>query len=118
MGLDGVAAGRYIELQSGRKLLNHSAMKRLSLLFSFLIGLALSGSSTAEGKNSYTIGLIAKSQSNPVFQAARVGAEQAAKELGAKTEYQSRSIGERRTMRTRKNRRRHSSNWCSLEPTV
>ena len=33
---------------------------------------------------SYTIGLIAKSQGNPVFQAARVGAMDAAKELGAK----------------------------------
>lgn len=32
----------------------------------------------------YTIGLVAKSQGNPVFQAARVGAEQAAKDLGAK----------------------------------
>jgi ribose transport system substrate-binding protein len=33
---------------------------------------------------SYVFGLVAKSQGNPVFQAARVGAEQAAKELGAK----------------------------------
>jgi len=32
----------------------------------------------------YKIGLIAKSESNPVFQAAKVGAEDAAKELGAK----------------------------------
>ncbi len=31
-----------------------------------------------------TIGLVAKSQGNPVFQAARVGAEDAARELGAK----------------------------------
>ncbi len=31
-----------------------------------------------------TIGLVAKAQSNPVFQAARVGAEDAARELGAK----------------------------------
>jgi ribose transport system substrate-binding protein len=38
----------------------------------------------AEPKKSYTIGLVAKSQGNPVFQAARVGAEAAAKELGAK----------------------------------
>lgn len=35
-------------------------------------------------KKEYKIGLIAKSESNPVFQAARVGAEDAAKELGAK----------------------------------
>jgi ribose transport system substrate-binding protein len=33
---------------------------------------------------SYTFGLIAKSQGNPVFQAARVGANDAAKELGKK----------------------------------
>src|SRR3954471_2149991 len=37
-----------------------------------------------QSKKSYTFGLVAKSQSNPVFQAARVGAEQAAKDLGAK----------------------------------
>src|SRR6266850_8035900 len=38
----------------------------------------------AQGKKTYTFGLVAKSQNNPVFQAARVGAEQAAKELGAR----------------------------------
>src|SRR4051794_16261405 len=38
----------------------------------------------AQTKKSYTIGLVAKSQGNPVFQAARVGANDAAKELGAK----------------------------------
>jgi ribose transport system substrate-binding protein len=38
----------------------------------------------AESKKSYTLGLVAKSQSNPVFQAARTGAEQAAKDFGAK----------------------------------
>jgi ribose transport system substrate-binding protein len=38
----------------------------------------------AQGKKSYVIGLVAKSQGNPVFQAARVGAEQAARELGQK----------------------------------
>ena len=38
----------------------------------------------AAQKKSYTIGLVAKSQGNPVFQAARVGATDAAKELGAK----------------------------------
>src|SRR5438105_11149036 len=35
-------------------------------------------------KKSYTIGLVAKSQSNPVFQAARVGALDAARDLGKK----------------------------------
>ncbi len=38
----------------------------------------------ADPGKSYTIGLVAKSQGNPVFQAARVGAMDAAKELGAK----------------------------------
>src|SRR2546429_9489684 len=35
-------------------------------------------------KKSYTIGLVAKSQSNPVFQAARIGATDAARDLGRK----------------------------------
>lgn len=38
----------------------------------------------AHAQRALTIGLVAKSQGNPVFQAARVGAEDAAKELGAK----------------------------------
>jgi ribose transport system substrate-binding protein len=38
----------------------------------------------AQTRKSYTFGLVAKSQGNPVFQAARAGAEAAAKELGAK----------------------------------
>jgi ribose transport system substrate-binding protein len=45
------------------------------------VGAALADSS---GKPSYKIGLIAKSENNPVFQAARVGAEDAARELGEK----------------------------------
>ena len=45
---------------------------------------ALCGNAAAQTKKSYTIGLVAKSQSNPVFQAARVGAEDAAKDLGKK----------------------------------
>ncbi len=51
-----------------------------------LTGVALFASpmARAEGKKSYTLGLVAKSQNNPVFQAARVGAEQAAKDLAAK----------------------------------
>jgi ribose transport system substrate-binding protein len=53
------------------------------LLLSFLVVL-LAAVSDAQPKKSYVIGLVAKSQSNPVFQAARVGAEAAAKELGAK----------------------------------
>lgn len=45
-------------------------------------GIALSGH--AQTKKSYTIGLVAKSQGNPVFQAARVGANDAARDLGKK----------------------------------
>jgi ribose transport system substrate-binding protein len=41
-------------------------------------------SGEAQTKKTYLIGLVAKSQGNPVFQAARVGALQAAKELGQK----------------------------------
>src|SRR3989454_1106626 len=45
----------------------------------------LAGALTVQAqKKSYTIGLVAKSQGNPVFQAARVGAEQAARDLGSK----------------------------------
>ena len=58
-------------------------MKRHSfLLLALVLGFA-TGLHAQSGK-SYTIGLVAKSQGNPVFQAARVGAEAAAKELGAK----------------------------------
>ena len=46
--------------------------------------LALSFALPVGAKSNYTIGLVAKSQSNPVFQAARVGAMDAARELGAK----------------------------------
>jgi ribose transport system substrate-binding protein len=49
-----------------------------------LIGLSLVSIADAQTKKSYTLGLVAKSQNNPVFQAARVGAEDAAKELGTK----------------------------------
>lgn len=38
----------------------------------------------AQTQKTYTIGLVAKSQGNPVFQAARVGAEQAGRDLGQK----------------------------------
>ena len=48
------------------------------------LALTLTTGAFAQSKKSYTIGLVAKSQGNPVFQAARVGAEQAAKELGQK----------------------------------
>ena len=45
---------------------------------------ALTFAPLAGAQKSYTIGLVAKSQGNPVFQAARVGAEAAARELGEK----------------------------------
>ena len=53
------------------------------LLLAIIAALSLSFEAVAQ-KKSYTIGLVAKSQGNPVFQAARVGANDAAKELGAK----------------------------------
>jgi ribose transport system substrate-binding protein len=55
-------------------------MKRLLLLTSAL-ALALTGGAA---ERTLVLGLVAKSQGNPVFQAARVGAEDAAKELGKK----------------------------------
>jgi ribose transport system substrate-binding protein len=55
-------------------------MKKLLLLTASL-ALAFSGHAA---DRTLIIGLVAKSQGNPVFQAARVGAEDAAKELGAK----------------------------------
>lgn len=53
-------------------------------LFKFAAILLLAPSLFAQTKKSYTIGLVAKSQGNPVFQAARVGATQAAADLGQK----------------------------------
>ena len=49
-----------------------------------LIAVAFTLAAQAQGKKAYTFGLVAKSQGNPVFQAARVGANDAAKELGKK----------------------------------
>jgi ribose transport system substrate-binding protein len=59
---------------------------RASMKFAFLkmaLLCALTFTASAQ-KKSYTFGLVAKSQGNPVFQAARVGAMDAAKELSAK----------------------------------
>lgn len=47
-------------------------------------GTASSSAAPSGKRTEYTFALVAKSQSNPVFQAARVGAEDAAKELGEK----------------------------------
>jgi len=60
-------------------------MKPLFLVTSVLAlsALPLAPSAWAQ-KQSYTIGLVAKSQGNPVFQAARVGANDAARDLGKK----------------------------------
>jgi ribose transport system substrate-binding protein len=60
-------------------------MKRtnLALLIGLSFGLAGAVAAPAE-KKSYTIGLVAKSQGNPVFQAARVGANDAARDFGKK----------------------------------
>jgi len=59
-------------------------MKIRAIAFTLLLMACLGSVDGAEGKKSLTFGLVAKSQSNPVFQAARTGAEQAAKDLGAK----------------------------------
>jgi ribose transport system substrate-binding protein len=56
-------------------------MNRRSFLFA---AAALPVVARAAGGKSYTFGLVAKSQGNAVFQVARVGAEDAALELGAK----------------------------------
>src|SRR5437016_3282434 len=58
-------------------------MKILALFIASTFSLCLPASAAPANK-SYTLGLVAKSQNNPVFQAARVGAEQAAKDLAAK----------------------------------
>jgi ribose transport system substrate-binding protein len=57
-------------------------MKKL-LLTALLLPLAVL-THAADKPRAITLGLVAKSQGNPVFQAARVGAQDAAKELGAK----------------------------------
>jgi ribose transport system substrate-binding protein len=59
-------------------------MKISATALSILLSFILLPFADAAGKKSYSFGLVAKSQSNPVFQAARTGAEQAAKDLGAK----------------------------------
>ena len=58
-------------------------IKRLLTLAAMLAALATTAFPAAAPRT-ITLGLVAKSQGNPVFQAARVGAEDAAKELGAK----------------------------------
>lgn len=59
------------------------AMKFLTRLVS-LIALAFFATTPAEAARSYVIGMIAKSQGNPFFEASRVGANDAARELGKK----------------------------------
>src|SRR5262245_33882074 len=58
-------------------------MKR-TLFFPLALAVALSTIAHAAETKTLVFGMVAKSQSNPVFQAARVGAENAAKELSAK----------------------------------
>jgi ribose transport system substrate-binding protein len=53
-------------------------------LLALLASAGLALSAQAQTPRALTIGLVAKSQGNPVFQAARVGAEDAARELGAR----------------------------------
>ena len=59
-------------------------MKCIALALSLGFSLCCLTTTLAQGGKSYTIGLVAKSQGNPVFQAARVGANDAAKALGEK----------------------------------
>ncbi|MBI3877251.1 MAG: substrate-binding domain-containing protein [Verrucomicrobia bacterium] len=56
----------------------------MKALFPIALVFALTANVVAQPQRTYTIGLVAKSQNNPVFQAARVGANDAAKELSAK----------------------------------
>jgi ribose transport system substrate-binding protein len=58
-------------------------IKSIVIVASLLFSLTLLATGQTGGK-SYTIGLVAKSQGNPVFQAARVGATDAARDLGEK----------------------------------
>src|SRR5713226_3413069 len=59
-------------------------MKHVLQWISLLCSLLAAANASAQPKKAYSFGLVAKSQNNPVFQAARVGAEQAAKDLGAR----------------------------------
>jgi ribose transport system substrate-binding protein len=54
------------------------------ILFTLACALSAFAISARAAPRTIVLGLVAKSQGNPVFQAARVGAEDAAKELGAK----------------------------------
>lgn len=56
-------------------------MKRFTIGLLGIVGLAAAVASGADGPVKYKIGLIAKSENNPVFIAARVGAEDAAREI-------------------------------------
>ena len=53
-------------------------------LFPIVLAVLASALTVQAQKKTYTIGLVAKSQGNPVFQAARVGANDAARDLGRK----------------------------------
>ena len=59
-------------------------MITMKKLLAIILCAGLAATLRAEPKKSYTIGLVAKSQGNPVFQAARVGAMDAARDLGKK----------------------------------
>src|SRR5947209_10971921 len=59
-------------------------MRLPAFALTLMMMVCLGWAEAAPGKTALTFGLVAKSQSNPVFQAARTGAEQAAKDLGAK----------------------------------
>ena len=58
-------------------------IKKVTLTLASLLGLAVA-TGFAAGKD-YVFGVVAKSNNNPVFQAAKTGAEDEAKALSAKT---------------------------------
>jgi ribose transport system substrate-binding protein len=64
--------------------MNHHCCRRLAGLVFVLLGGVLAVPGPALAQNSYTFGMIAKSQGNPFFEASRVGANDAAAELGRK----------------------------------
>ena len=66
-----------------RKIYDLSMSRKLKPFLTISV-CCLLAASVAAGEKSYSLGMIAKSQGNPFFEAARAGANDAARELGAK----------------------------------
>src|SRR3954463_10130465 len=62
----------------------HSTLRKIMRVKFIIIGILISTAVYATADKAYTFGMIAKSQGNPFFEAAHVGAKDAAKELGAR----------------------------------